>query len=201
MSWNILVFFNGVPKLVSCLVLIFSTFLVLDVIPMLYWVHGLKWNIHSYQIFLIKDEDQESGDFFPAIIAENPKLANKNRYLVFFDDGYASYLHHKDIRIVYEADQDVWKDVDKNVRGFVKEYIQQIPNKFMITLKEGDKVRTELHGKMVEAEVNDIDGSLAQMVFPGDVCEWLYRGSARFEPMAKLKADMETGLSRFSRIH
>jgi len=138
-------------------------------------------------IAVYKDEDQESGDFFPAIIAENPKLANKNRYLVFFDDGYASYLHHKDIRIVYEADQDVWKDVDKNVRGFVKEYIQQIPNKYMITLKEGDKVRTELHGKMVEAEVNDIDGSLAQMVFPGDVCEWLYRGSARFEPMAKLK--------------
>jgi len=138
-------------------------------------------------IAVYKDEDQESGDFFPAIIAENPKLTNKNRYLVFFDDGYASYLDHRDIRIVYDADQDVWKDVDKNVRGFIREYIQQIPNKFMITLKEGDKVRTKLHGKWVEAEVNDIDGSLAQMVFPGDICEWLYRGSIRFEPMEKLK--------------
>ena len=87
--------------------------------------------------------------------------------------------------------------MDKNVRGFIREYIQQIPNKFMITLKEGDKVRTKLHGKWVEAEVNDIDGSLAQMVFPGDICEWLYRGSIRFEPMEKLKAEIET---RFSGI-
>ena len=138
-------------------------------------------------IAVYKDEDQESGDFFPGIVAEAPKVSNKNRYLVFFDDGYAVYLHHKDIRVVYSSDQDVWKDVDKNNREFVRDYIQHLPNKYMITLKEGDKVRTELNGRVVEAEVNEVDGSLAQMVFPGDVCEWVFRGSKRFEPMSKLK--------------
>ena len=89
-------------------------------------------------------------------------VSNKNRYLVFFDDGYAVYLHHKDIRVVYSSDQDVWKDVDKNNREFVRDYIQQqqLPKKYMITLMEGDKVRTELNGRVVEAEVNKVEGNL-----------------------------------------
>ena len=95
-------------------------------------------------------------------MAEAPKVSNKNRYLVFFDDGYAVYLHHKDIGVVYSSDQDVWKDVDKNNREFVRDYIQQqqLPKKYMITLMEGDKVRTELNGRVVEAEVNKVEGNL-----------------------------------------
>ena len=142
-------------------------------------------------IAVYKDEDQEEGDFFPAIIAEQPKVSNKNRYLVFFDDGYAVYLEHKEIRLVYSKDQDVWKDVDKGVKNFVMNYIQTLPSRTMINLKEGDKVRTELKGKIVEAEVNDVDASLAQMVFPDGGCEWVYRGSLRFEPMAKLTETLD----------
>ena len=142
-------------------------------------------------IAVYKDEDQEEGDFFPAVIAEEPKVSNKNRYLVFFDDGYAVYLEHKEIRLVYLKDQDVWKDVDKGVKNFVMKYIQTLPSRTMITLKEGDKVRTELNGKVVEAEVNDVDACLAQMVFPDGGCEWVYRGSLRFEPMAKLTETIE----------
>ena len=52
----------------------------------------------SRVIAVYKDEDEEDGDFFPAVVAECPTQSNKNRYLVFFDDGYASYLDHKDIR-------------------------------------------------------------------------------------------------------
>ena len=143
-------------------------------------------------IAVYKDEDQEEGDFFPAVIAEVPKVSNKNRYLVFFDDGYAIYLEHKEIRLVYQKENDVWKDVDKGVKNFVMKYIQTLPSRTMITLKEGDKVRTELNGKIVEAEVNDVDACLAQMVFPDEGgCEWIYRGSLRFEPMVKLTQALE----------
>ena len=142
-------------------------------------------------IAVYKDDDQEEGDFFPAVIAEAPKVSNKNRYLVFFDDGYAVYLEHKEIRLVYNRDQDVWKDVDKGVKNFVMNYMQTLPSRTMITLKEGDKVRTELNGKIVEAEVNDVDASLAQMVFPDGACEWVYRGSLRFEPMTKMIEALE----------
>ena len=142
-------------------------------------------------IAVYKDEDQEEGNFFPAVISEGPKLSNKNRYLVFFDDGYAGYLDHKDIRLIYEKDQDVWKDVDKGSRNFIMNYIQKLPSKFMITLKEGDKVRTELNGKFEEAEVNDVDASLAQIVFSDETCNWIYRGSPRFEPIAKRTEPLE----------
>ena len=142
-------------------------------------------------IAVYKDEDQEEGDFFPAIVAEAPKEANKNRYLVFFDDGYATYLEHKDLRLVYTKDLDVWKDVDKGVRDFVKNYVQQFPKRAMITLKEGDKVRTELNGRIVEAEVTEVDASLVRMSFDEETCEWVYRGSLRFEPMTKLQEAIE----------
>ena len=145
--------------------------------------------IGSRVIAVYKDEDEETGDFFPAVIAECPTEANKNRYLVFFDDGFALYLDHKDIRLVYSADQDVWKDVavNKGHRDFLKDYIQLLPNKPMLTLNEGDKIRTMLNERFYEAEVNDIDASLAQVVFPDETCHWIYRGSLRFEPMFKLK--------------
>ena len=142
-------------------------------------------------IAVYKDEDQEEGDFFPAIVAEAPKEANKNRYLVFFDDGYATYLEHKDLRLVYTKDLDVWKDVDKGVRDFVKNYVQQFPKRAMITLKEGDRVRTELNGRIVEAEVTEVDASLVRMSFSEEICEWVYRGSLRFEPMTKLQETLE----------
>ena len=142
-------------------------------------------------IAVYKDEDQEEGDFFPAIVAEAPKEANKNRYLVFFDDGYATYLEHKDLRLVYTKDLDVWKDVDKGVRDFVKNYVQQFPKRAMITLKEGDRVRTELNGRIVEAEVTEVDASLVRMSFSEEICEWVYRGSLRFEPMTKLHESIE----------
>ena len=41
--------------------------------------------------------------FYSGIIAEPPKTMNKFRYLVFFDDGYASYIPHKDIRAVTQV--------------------------------------------------------------------------------------------------
>lgn len=41
-------------------------------------------------------------DFYSGIVAEPPKIMNKYRYLIFFDDGYASYISHGDIRVVLE---------------------------------------------------------------------------------------------------
>ena len=91
---------------------------------------------------------------------------------------------------MYSCDQDVWKDVDMGHRDFLRDYITQLPNKYMLTLEEGDKIKTELEGRMFEAEVNDVDASLVQVVFPDQTCHWIFRGSLRFEPMRKLKEKM-----------
>jgi len=55
----------------------------------------------------------------------------------------------------------------------------------MLNLKEDDKVKTNLNGKFVDATINWVDASLAQVSFSEDVCEWVYRGSPRFEPIFK----------------
>ena len=84
------------------------------------------------------DEDSKSGqgsDFYPAVIGEKAKLSTDHRYLVFFDDGFASYLDHADLRVVLKFSTDVWLDVDRETREFMKEYIQSFPMRRMIRLE------------------------------------------------------------------
>ena len=71
----------------------------------------------------------------PAVIGEKAKPTTDNRYLVFFDDGFASYLDHADLRVVVKASTDVWLDVDRESREFMKEYIQSFPLRRMIRLE------------------------------------------------------------------
>ena len=51
-------------------------------------------------IALYREPPTQPGAFYSGIVAEPPKIINKQRYLVFFDDGYASYIAHKDVRVV-----------------------------------------------------------------------------------------------------
>ena len=79
----------------------------------------------------------QGSDFYPAVIGEKLKPSTDNRYLVFFDDGFASYLDHADLRVVVKASTDVWMDVDRETREFIKEYIQSYPMRRMIRLEVG----------------------------------------------------------------
>eukprot|EP00090_Calanus_glacialis_P005235 TRINITY_DN14048_c0_g1_i1.p1 TRINITY_DN14048_c0_g1~~TRINITY_DN14048_c0_g1_i1.p1 ORF type:complete len:889 (-),score=197.01 TRINITY_DN14048_c0_g1_i1:213-2639(-) len=132
-------------------------------------------------------KEDGKGDLYPAIVAERPKAVNNYRYLVFYDDGYASYLEHKDLRVVCKASNDVWLDVFPKRRDFIKQYLQKFPKRAMIKLEEDALVKTELRGNWYMARVFDIDTSLVKMTFPDGLgCEWIYRGSIRFEPMILL---------------
>jgi len=98
--------------------------------------------------------DSKSGqgsDFYPAVIGEKAKQSTDNRYLVFFDDGFASYLDHADLRVVVKFSTDVWLDVDRETREFMKEYIQSFPMRQMIRL-EGRKEGYESDVEDIEAE-------------------------------------------------
>lgn len=59
---------------------------------------------------------------------------NSFRYLVFFDDGYASYVCHRDIRVVTKQSKDVWEDVHPNSREFIKRYLSKYPERQMVKL-------------------------------------------------------------------
>ncbi|MGH0140014.1 UNVERIFIED_CONTAM: hypothetical protein FKN15_036680 [Acipenser sinensis] len=87
------------------------------------------------------------------------------RFLIFFDDGYASY----DIE-------------DASCRDFIEEYVTSYPNRPMVLLKAGQLIKTEWEGTWWKSRVEEVDGSLDDKR-----CEWIYRGSTRLEPMFNLK--------------
>ncbi|KAL7647252.1 UNVERIFIED_CONTAM: hypothetical protein RMT77_002510 [Armadillidium vulgare] len=126
--------------------------------------------------------------FYVGIVAEIPTVANKYRYLVFFDDGYAQYVRHSDIRIVAQDNINVWEDVEKRSQSFIKNYLETYPEKTMIRLQKYCYVQTELSGLFYRAQVIELDCSLAKMFFPVQKkYEWLYRGSSRFQPLFEKK--------------
>ena len=51
---------------------------------------------------------------------------NRNRYLVFFDDGYASYVQHAELRLVCWQAANVWEDVHADSREFIRNYLAQV---------------------------------------------------------------------------
>lgn len=41
------------------------------------------------------------SSFYAGVVAESPKYLNRYRYLIFFDDGYAQYCTHGQVRYEY----------------------------------------------------------------------------------------------------
>ncbi|XP_070168553.1 histone-lysine N-methyltransferase eggless isoform X1 [Polyergus mexicanus] len=148
--------------------------------------------------------DITSSNYYSGIIAEPPKSTNKYRYLVFFDDGYAQYVTHKDIFLVWEISLRIWEDVPNESRDFVKKYLESYPERPMVKLQTGQMVKTEWKGKWWLARVVQVDASLVQMHFDADKrTEWIYRGSTRLYPLYLeiLKANARQQLQQSGNAH
>ncbi|XP_055641040.1 histone-lysine N-methyltransferase eggless [Toxorhynchites rutilus septentrionalis] len=128
--------------------------------------------------------------FYPGIIAESFGKYNRQRYLIFFDDGYAQYVGHGDVRVVCEESKEVWMDIHPHSQEFIKNYLANFRSQRpMVQVKVGQRIITEWKGKWIYAKVVDIDASLVQLHFPDDNrYEWIYRGSTRLGPLYQEKA-------------
>ena len=97
-------------------------------------------------IAVYRDDEKPDGaapakaEFYSGIIAEPPKQMNRFRYLVFFDDGYASYLSHEDVRVVSFQSANAWDDIHPNSREFIKKYLEQYPERPMVRLHPGQVI-------------------------------------------------------------
>ncbi|XP_018338470.1 PREDICTED: histone-lysine N-methyltransferase SETDB1 isoform X2 [Trachymyrmex septentrionalis] len=148
--------------------------------------------------------DVVSNNYYSGIIAETPKSINKYRYLVFFDDGYAQYVVHNDILLVWETSPRIWEDIPSESREFVKKYLESYPERPMVKLQPGQIVKTEWNGKWWLARVVQVDASLVQMHFDADKrTEWIYRGSTRLGPLflEVRKATARQQLQQFGNVH
>ncbi|NXD28926.1 SETB1 methyltransferase, partial [Spelaeornis formosus] len=127
---------------------------------------------------------------YAGIVAETPNVKNKDRFLIFFDDGYASYVKEWELYPVCRPLEKAWEDIeDVSCRDFIEEYITAYPNRPMVLLKNGQLIKTEWEGTWWKSRVEEVDGSLVKILFLQDKrCEWIYRGSTRLEPMFSMKA-------------
>lgn len=131
--------------------------------------------------------------FFPGIIAEPLRDYNHWRYLIFFDDGYAQYVLHENVRVVCEYSERVWEDVVPESRDFIEHYLKQFSQmRPMVQVRKGQRMMTELSGKWINALVNAVDGSLVQMYFEDSKRhEWIYRGSTRLGPLFRQRFNQQ----------
>ncbi|KAM4601093.1 histone-lysine N-methyltransferase SETDB1-B [Polymixia lowei] len=136
-----------------------------------------------------KYKDGNLSWLYAGIVAEMPNNKNRMRFLIFFDDGYASYVTLPELYPVCRPLKHTWEDIeDASCRDFIEEYITAYPNRPMVLLKVGQIIKTEWEGTWWKSKVEEVDGSLVKILFLDDKrSEWIYRGSTRLEPMFNLK--------------
>lgn len=106
--------------------------------------------------------------------------------MIFFDDGYTQYVPHKDIRLVCDESANMSNDIHKNIREFVKVYLQKYPERQMVKFNKKQIVFTDLNNQWCLAKVMNLDASLVQLKFlniKNKHTEWIYRGSNRLSPI------------------
>jgi hypothetical protein len=130
-------------------------------------------------------QEGEPAGFYSGVIGE----VRPARYLVFFDDGFASYLGHGDVRRVCEASAEVWKDVHPDTSGFIQQFMERGQAGRLLELAVGRRVEALWQGIWEEARVARLDASLAKLAFPmprQGRPAWVYRGSPRLRLLAGL---------------
>ncbi|XP_060249092.1 histone-lysine N-methyltransferase SETDB1 isoform X1 [Meriones unguiculatus] len=145
-----------------------------------------------------KYKDGNQVWLYAGIVAETPNVKNKFRFLIFFDDGYASYVTQSELYPICRPLKNTWEDIeDSSCRDFIEEYITAYPNRPMVLLKSSQLIKTEWEGTWWKSRVEEVDGSLVRILFLDDKrCEWIYRGSTRLEPMFNMKTSSASAMER-----
>ncbi|NXA69781.1 SETB1 methyltransferase, partial [Mohoua ochrocephala] len=154
-----------------------------------YDYHPSAERYHVGRRVVARYKDGNQMWLYAGIVAETPNIKNKDRFLIFFDDGYASYVKEWELYPVCRPLKKAWEDIeDVSCRDFIEEYITAYPNRPMVLLKNGQLIKTEWEGTWWKSRVEEVDGSLVKILFLEDKrCEWIYRGSTRLEPMFSMK--------------
>ncbi|GFY58525.1 histone-lysine N-methyltransferase SETDB1-B [Trichonephila inaurata madagascariensis] len=174
--------------------------------PKLYTAKQLAYRTNSDIIapvgtrIVARYSDGVKSMLYAGIVAEPPKFTNQERYLIFFDDGYAQYIEHKDVYVVCAQSIDVADDVYKHIRKFIKAYLQKYPERPMLKLQKNQVIKTEYDREWYETKVLDIDGSMVKMYFTASHrTEWIYRGSTRLKPLYDELANASRNVGRHRR--
>nr|XP_034953608.1 histone-lysine N-methyltransferase SETDB1 isoform X2 [Zootoca vivipara] len=168
-----------------------------------YDYHPSADKLHVGSRVVAKYKDGNQMWLYAGIVAETPNVKNKMRFLIFFDDGYASYVVQPELYLICRPLKKPWEDIeDISCRDFIEEYVTAYPNRPMVLLKSGQLIKTEWEGTWWKSRVEEVDGSLVKILFlvgsakDDKRCEWIYRGSTRLEPMFSMKTSTASTLEK-----
>lgn len=121
--------------------------------------------------------------FRPGVLGELPSRKNHFRFLVFTDDHTPVYVGLPFFHLVCRPLENLLDDIpDSPHKCFLKHYMRDWPYPHLAKYRVGQNVSAEYNGEQQRCEVQALDCSLMQVVFPGDRHrEWLYRGSIRLQ--------------------
>ncbi|KAM9727027.1 histone-lysine N-methyltransferase SETDB1-B-like [Menidia menidia] len=125
--------------------------------------------------------------FIPGILVELPSRKNRLRFLVFLDDHTPLYVSLPTLHLVCRPLDDTLEDVPESPhKDFMQLYMKNWPYPHLTHYMVGQSIYVEVDGKQQKCEVQLVDCSLIQVVFPENQNkEWIYRGSLRLEHMIR----------------
>jgi hypothetical protein len=135
-------------------------------------------------VTLYQNENECRAPFLSVgTICEIPNARNLNRYLVFFDDGFAQYIQRNEAFQVFEPYMMPVNQINEHHLEFLYRYFLQYPEKAMMRLHKDNVIQANYKNKWYKTRVVNVDCSLVRLHFEGtEHSEWLYRGSYRLLP-------------------
>ena len=171
----------------------------------------IKSRVVTYYLMTVEEADTCKSQknqlikceyFCSATIAELPSARSNNRYLVFFDNGYTSYINPTHAFPIFDL---FYLPIDRlhfDHSYFLRYYFEQYPERAMVRLQADQIVNTYFNNRWFDCKVLCVDSSLVKLEFKINMFEnyfnnlktinqkgnlthsvWLYRGSYRLYPL------------------
>lgn len=133
-----------------------------------------------------------------ATIVELPSAKNLNRYLVFFDNGFVSYVNPKHAYPIFNLFKSPIDRLDFDHIYFVQNYFENYPERAMVRLSINDIVTICVNHKWYQSKVIEVDASLVKLElditmfdsfkdYPNTTLNshmiWFFRGSYKLLPL------------------
>ena len=154
--------------------------------------------IRSRIVTLYRNDNDRKAPYFSAgTVCEVPNPRNLNRYLIFFDDGYAQYIKKQEAFPIVD-NFTMPKDLNEDHLKFVGRYFENYPQKAVVKLIKDHVLKVFYNGRWQTARVTELDCSLVKLKFEDiNHSEWLYRGSYRLHPFYEKLMQEEFGKKNF----
>lgn len=128
-----------------------------------------------------------------ATIADLPNNKNKNRYLLFFDNGYAAYTQKEKIFPIIDSLTIPIERLSFDHIYFIRDYFDKYPKRTTVQLNQNDSVQLYFNKNWFDCKVLDMDCLLVKLELDKKMFYnlnkqikwhdiWFYRGSFRLLP-------------------